>query len=115
MRLARPVRIRPRRDLPGALAAVDHQLLELDGPMGRGVARADHRAGTLGDGPPVAIGERPEGRDDLARRSSDQDLAPGREERVEPRPRVADDRDAAGGGLEEEHTRAVAGAYGIGP
>src|SRR5437868_80674 len=79
-----------------------------------GVLAEDAAARAVADG--AALGLRRLAEDSQHRRgvAGDEDLLAGAEERRKAGPLVADDRDAARGGLEEAHARRPAGAHHLG-
>src|SRR5690606_14314566 len=65
----------------------------------------------LADPPPGALGGAADDRRALLGAARDHDLLAGLEDRLEPGPRIADDRNAAGRGFEEPHGGAPAGPH----
>ena len=84
----------------------------------RVVPRCARRGRGVGHSAPMAPPPRLRGRAEVVQRllgrSRDEDLLAGAEQLVEPVPAVADDRHAAGGGFEQPHAGAVAGADHVG-
>src|SRR5690242_536699 len=104
---------------PWRQAPTLQQLLEiafqLPGAVGGGVGGEDALAGARADRAALGVRQLAQIAERVRGRAGEEDLFAGLEEAVEALPAVADDRDPAGGGLEQANAGRIAGADHVRP